>query len=375
MFSFSKACIFVAQEQCIAGRFALYSSKQFVWTSSCYSASKVTYLKTTEKVKLGLQNNEAAWSTTQIRSISYEEKQKKQRTHAQKMIDMFDLPTKKKKFETRKPFDYSGDFGELEPLKDDETMFVYRGLEDKFKEFPQNYSKVTSLEYADGQEKMAHRIWTMQEKFLNICKYGERSEMIIAQKTIQIRNLKEHCQKNKKDTLARVILLEQIQGRKKELKKLRKRDYKRFIWLLKELDLLYRPHPLYVDLNTRRARMRQYLREETCRIIREKINAVYTRLDSEKENFYTEKEKVLSEIRKDLSDHNISAYDVLQNVRQLRQERVVERQNKAPPTPNTYRWIQSDKDRKKAERRERDLHRNALVKKGMQKLAQSEEAS
>lgn len=375
MFSFSKACIFVAQEQCIAGRFALYSSKQFLWTSSCYSASKVTYLKTTEKVKLGLQNNEAAWSTTQIRSISYEEKQKKQRTHAQKMIDMFDLPTKKKKFETRKPFDYSGDFGELEPLKDDETMFVYRGLEDKFKEFPQNYSKVTSLEYADGQEKMAHRIWTMQEKFLNICKYGERSEMIIAQKTIQIRNLKEHCQKNKKDTLARVILLEQIQGRKKELKKLRKRDYKRFIWLLKELELLYRPHPLYVDLNTRRARMRQYLREETCRIIREKINAVYTRLDSEKENFYTEKEKVLSEIRKDLSDHNISAYDVLQNVRKLRQERVVERQNKAPPTPNTYRWIQSDKDRKKAERRERDLHRNALVKKGMQMLAQSEEAS
>lgn len=109
--------------------------------------------------------------------------------------------------------------------------------------------------------------------------------------------------------------------------------------------------------------------------MREKINAVYTRLDSEKENFYTEKEKVLSEIRKDLSDHNISAYDVLQNVRKLREERVVERQNKAPPTPNTYRWIQSDKDRKKVERRERDLHRNALVKKGMQMLAQSEEAS
>lgn len=375
MFSFSKACIFVAQEQCSIGRFALYSSKHFLWTNSSYIASKVTYLKTSEKVKLGLKNYEAAWSTTQIRSISYEEKQKKQRTHAQKMIDMFDLPTKKKKFETRKPFDYSGDVGELEPLKDDETMFVYRGLEDKFKEFPQNYSKVTSLEYADGQEKMAHRIWTMQEKFLNICKYGERSEMIIAQKTIQIRNLKEHCQKNKKDTLARVILLEQIQGRKKELKKLRKRDYKRFIWLLKELNLLYRPHPLYVDLNTRRARMRQYLREETCRIIREKINTVYTRLDSEKENFYTEKEKVLSEIRKDLSEHNISAYDVLQNVRMLRQERVVERQNKAPPTPNTYKWIQFDKDRKRAERSERDQHRNALIKKGMQNLAQSKDAS
>lgn len=121
--------------------------------------------------------------------------------------------------------------------------------------------------------------------------------------------------------------------------------------------------------------MRQYLREETCRIIQEKINAVYTRLDSEKENFYTEKEKVLSEIRKDLSEHNISAYDVLQNVRMLRQERVVERQNKAPPTPNTYKWIQFDKDRKRAERSERDLHRNALIKKGMQNLAQSKDAS
>lgn len=57
MFSFSKACIFVAQEQCSIGRFALYSSKQFLWTNSSYSASKVTYLKTSEKVKLGLQNN------------------------------------------------------------------------------------------------------------------------------------------------------------------------------------------------------------------------------------------------------------------------------------------------------------------------------
>lgn len=53
------------------------------------------------------------------------------------------------------------------------------------------------------------------------------------------------------------------------------------------------------------------MREETCRIIREKINVVYIRLDSEKENFYIEKEKVLLEIRKDLFDYNISVYDVL----------------------------------------------------------------
>lgn len=34
----------------------------------------------------------------------------------------------------KKMFCVLGDVGELEPLKDDETMFVYRGLEDKFKE-------------------------------------------------------------------------------------------------------------------------------------------------------------------------------------------------------------------------------------------------
>lgn len=56
MFSFSKACIFVAQEKCSIGRFALYSSKHFLWTNSSYIASKVTYLKTSEKVKLGLKN-------------------------------------------------------------------------------------------------------------------------------------------------------------------------------------------------------------------------------------------------------------------------------------------------------------------------------
>ncbi|XP_061193557.1 uncharacterized protein LOC133201771 [Saccostrea echinata] len=367
MYAFSKACLTAAQEQCIYGRILFFSSRKFTSTNSnCLCVANIAYINTSRQVKL--LNHEAALNTISVRYASYEEKKEKQKTHAQKMIEMFDLPTKKKKFETRKPYDYSGDVVEQTPLKDDEVLFIYRGLEDHFKDFPDNYKKVTTAEYADGQEKMAHRIWTMQEKILNICKYGEKNEMIIAKKTIQIRNLLGHCQKNKKDGLSKVILQEQIQGRQKELKKLRKADYKRFIWLLKELELKYKPHPLYVDVNSRRAKMRQYLREEACRNIREKIRTVYERLDNEKEKFYAEKEKQLAEIRRDLAEYNINDYEVLEKVKVLRQQRVTERLNKPPPTPNTFKWIQVDKDAKKARSREKELHRQGMIRKGEERL-------
>jgi hypothetical protein len=170
------------------------------------------------------------------------------------------------------------------------------------------------------------------------------------------------------DTLSRVILLEQIQGRKKELKKLRKADYKRFMWLLQELQIKYKPHPLYVDVNSRRARMRRYLREEACKEIRDKIKAVYERLDSEKENFYAEKEKQLAEIQRDMLKYDIDDSEVLENVKLLRQQRVLERLNRPPPTPNTYSWIQVDKDEKKARRREKEAHRMSLIRKGEERL-------
>ncbi|XP_062603381.1 small ribosomal subunit protein uS15m-like [Saccostrea cucullata] len=356
-------------EQCIYGRILLFSSRKFTSTNpNCLCVANKAYINHNTCRQVKLLNHDAVLNTISVRYASYEEKKEKQKTHSQKMIEMFDLPTKKKKFETRKPFDYSGDVVEQTPLKDDEVLFIYRGLEDHFKDFPDNYKKVTTVEYADGQEKMAHRIWTMQEKFLNICKYGEKNEMIIAKKTIQIRNLLKHCQKNKKDGISKVILQEQIQGRQKELKKLRKADYQRFIWLLKELELKYKPHPLYVDVNSRRAKMRQYLREEACRKIREKIQTVYERLDDEKEKFYAEKEKQLAEIRKDLLEYNINDYEVLENVKVLRQQRVTERLNKPPPKPNTFKWIQVDKDAKKAQSREKEAHRQDMIRKGEERL-------
>lgn len=170
------------------------------------------------------------------------------------------------------------------------------------------------------------------------------------------------------DSLARVILVEQIQGRHKELRKLRKKDYKRFHWLLQELGLRYKPHPLYVERTSRRAKMREFLRKETCRIIREKIENAYEGLESEKENFYDEKERQLAEIRKDLLEYNISDYEVLQNVKELRQQRVLDRQEKFVPKPNTYKWIPYIKEQKKEMRRERDEHRRSLIERGTTKL-------
>ena len=114
--------------------------------------------------------------------------------------------------------------------------------------------------------------------------------------------------------------------------------------------------------------MREFLRKETCRIIREKIENAYEGLESEKENFYDEKERQLAEIRKDLLEYNISDYEVLQNVKELRQQRVLDRQEKFVPKPNTYKWIPYIKEQKKEMRRERDEHRRSLIERGTTKL-------
>lgn len=61
--------------------------------------------------------------------------------------------------------------------------------------------------------------------------------------TANIRNLQEHYKTSPRDKNSRVALKEIIDKRKKRLKYLRTWDYKKFEWLLDNLDLMYHPHP------------------------------------------------------------------------------------------------------------------------------------
>jgi len=61
--------------------------------------------------------------------------------------------------------------------------------------------------------------------------------------TANIRNLQEHYKSSPRDKNSRVALKEIIDKRKKRLKYLRTWDYKKFEWLLENLDIMYHPHP------------------------------------------------------------------------------------------------------------------------------------
>jgi len=66
---------------------------------------------------------------------------------------------------------------------------------------------------------------------------------LVASMTANIRNLQEHYKLAPRDKNSRVALKEIIDKRKKRLKYLRTWDYKKFEWLLENLDLKYHPHP------------------------------------------------------------------------------------------------------------------------------------
>lgn len=66
---------------------------------------------------------------------------------------------------------------------------------------------------------------------------------LVASMTANIRNLQEHYKSSPRDKNSRVALKEIIDKRKKRLKYLRTWDYKKFEWLLENLDIMYHPHP------------------------------------------------------------------------------------------------------------------------------------
>lgn len=61
--------------------------------------------------------------------------------------------------------------------------------------------------------------------------------------TANIRNLQEHYKIAPRDKNSRVALKEIIEKRRKRLKHLRTWDYKKFEWLLENLNLKFHPYP------------------------------------------------------------------------------------------------------------------------------------
>lgn len=117
-------------------------------------------------------------------------------------------------------------------------------------------------------------------------------EVQIASMTSNIRNLQEHYKWAPRDKNSRVALKEIIDKRKKRLKHLRTWDYKKFEWLLENLDLKYHSHPTYERVERKKSLRR--LTSQWCDEVKAKKLAKYrSELDNEKEKFLKEKLETL----------------------------------------------------------------------------------
>ncbi|XP_076466123.1 small ribosomal subunit protein uS15m-like [Babylonia areolata] len=225
-------------------------------------------------------------------------------------------------------FDYSGDLVTQKPL-DSQDRHV------DFREFPQLESaaestkRLCSVEFASGTEKKIHRKEEMKERILHLFGHGADREMHVAMLTVDIRNMIPHVLSVRKDKLNKARLVEKIQLRKKMLKKLRRTDYQRFLWLLQELRIRYVLPPDYYRRITRKYRRKQRVWEAASSLRQKKIEALKAQLEAEKADFLRHKEEVLRQLGEDAQRYGLDLGDF---------EQKLERKRMGKTFPRIYTW-------------------------------------
>ncbi|KAF5281575.1 hypothetical protein FQA39_LY05110, partial [Lamprigera yunnana] len=130
-------------------------------------------------------------------------------------------------------------------------------------------------------------------------------EAMIAQWTGTIRAMQDVMEKFPRNKRLKVNLQELIDKRKKHLKYLRRWDYKKFEWLIDNLNIVYKPPPNEFHRITRKESLRK-LTDKYCDDIRnDRLNQYRLQLESEQPEFLKEKINMLEFIRKEQMDCNV----------------------------------------------------------------------
>lgn len=205
-------------------------------------------------------------------------------------------------------------------------------------DYPKFYAQSKELEDANELVKRAFTLYYLPrketvrargEKIMGKVKRHQHDrgspEVTIASLTNEIHQLKEIYEKNPTDKTMKVFLNEIISIRGKWLTHLRKWDYKRFEWVLEQLNLIYKPIPTVSKVSGRRDAMR-ILTDRYCEDYRQQQLDAYRReLDDRKPEFYERKARVLWEILQEEEKHGISPSvtrdDILQAINKFKSER------------------------------------------------------
>lgn len=162
--------------------------------------------------------------------------------------------------------------------------------------------------------------------------------------TATIRAMQESQSRFPRNNRVKVTLKELIDKRKKYLRILRIWDYKKFEWLIEQLDLIYRPYPEQFHWITRKDSLRKLTQMQCDDTRQERLDKYRQELQSQQLGFLEDKIKNLEFIRNEQIECRVpvtvsaeeinDAKKAFEKLKQQRQEE--EEQNKKQIAKDDY---------------------------------------
>lgn len=199
-------------------------------------------------------------------------------------------------------FDYGGDLAYDDYPLDLKAPKVELDGAEQLQHVDDLIKRLLSVEFADGQEKLKRRIHDLVSKVQEHPLDVRSLEVVIAYQTVAIRNQIRHVVNFRKDKAAKNLLILRLQARKKHLRRLRSRDYEKFIWLCEELQMKYVPIPQYNRKPSKAATIKKKAREAALKEMSKRMREFRLKLQEEKEEFLKVKARELERIEKELEE-------------------------------------------------------------------------
>ncbi|XP_066254416.1 small ribosomal subunit protein uS15m [Euwallacea similis] len=223
----------------------------------------------------------------------------------------------------------SGDLSPKPPIDKNQYLLEFRNSKEL--ETANDYVKrLFTLEF--NSNKQSQKVYLHES--INKVKRHEYDntsiEVKLARWTGQIRAWQQLMERFPRNKYVKVNLKELIDKRKKHLKYLRRWDYKKFEWILEELNLVYKPPPNEFKWITRKESLRKLTDKYCENIKKERLNSLRLQYENEQPAFLEEKIRSLEFIRDEQRECgvevNVSQEEidvVKKQLEELRQKRVV----------------------------------------------------
>ncbi|XP_076652537.1 28S ribosomal protein S15, mitochondrial [Halictus rubicundus] len=213
----------------------------------------------------------------------------------------------------------SGDLGLDITVKPSEIQLYY----DRSKELDDASSIVKKMFSVEFQHGSAARNLKREKTMALVKRHASDRgsvESSIAAMTSEIHHMQEYFKDQPRNRKAKVFLKELIEKRHKQLKLLRKWDYRRFEWILERLNLVYKPMPVKLGMVTRKDSIRKLTQDYCDKIVQDKIDAYKAEMRVQQKIFFREKAEKLAFIRNEELECGVTPTVTEQDIEAARRE-------------------------------------------------------